>query len=91
MEALRRLQTEIEEGAAILDFPKESRAFTPHLTLARVRDRRPAALLEKILAESGERVVGRWTAATASLIKSELRPSGAVYTTLVEVPLGGGV
>ena len=91
MEALRRLQTELEEGAAELDFPKETRAFTPHLTLARLRDRRPAALLEKILAESGERVVGKCVAATVSLIKSELRPSGAVYTTLVEVPLGGGV
>ena len=31
------------------------------------------------------------TASSVALIKSELRPSGAIYTTLVEVPFGAGV
>ena len=35
---LVRLQTELEEQCAILGFVKESRAFHPHLTLARVRN-----------------------------------------------------
>ena len=91
METLRRLYAAVEEGAAELDFPKESRAFTPHLTLARVRDSGPAGTLEQILAESQDRVVGAWTAGAMSLIRSELRQNGTVYTTLVEVPLGGGV
>ena len=91
MEALRRLQAEIENGTAELGFQKEARAFTPHLTLARIRDRVDQGVLDKILAANQNRAVGGFTATSVGLIKSELRPSGTVYTTLVEVPFGGGV
>jgi len=91
LEALRRLQAEIENGTAELGFQKEARAFTPHLTLARIRDRVDQGVLDKILAANQNRVVGGFTAASVGLIRSELRPSGTVYTTLVEVPFGGGV
>jgi RNA 2',3'-cyclic 3'-phosphodiesterase len=91
MEVLRHLQAAIEDGTAELGFQKEARAFTPHLTLARIRDRLEAGTLDKVLAANQSRAVGGFTAASVGLIKSELRPSGAVYTTLVEVPFGGGV
>jgi 2'-5' RNA ligase len=91
MEALRHVQAAVEDGAAALDFSKESRAFTPHLTLARVRDRRPARALATMLPEHRDRVVGAWTAGSVALIQSELNRDGAVYTTLLEVPFGGGV
>lgn len=91
MDALQRLQAAVEEGVAGLGFQRDDRAFTPHLTLARVRDRGAAAPLEQVLAADRDRVVGGFQADALALIKSELRPSGAVYTTLVEVPLGGGV
>src|SRR3989449_1353826 len=39
MAELQRLQAAVEDGAAALGFAKEARAFTPHLTLARIRDR----------------------------------------------------
>lgn len=91
MEALRQVQAAVEEGCAGLDFPKESRSFTPHLTLARVRDPGAAGSLETILIQHQNRVVGPMICDRLALIRSELRPAGAVYTTLVEVPLGGGV
>ncbi|HEV8244026.1 MAG TPA: RNA 2',3'-cyclic phosphodiesterase [Nitrospirales bacterium] len=91
MEVLRRLQVAIEDGTAELGFQKEARAFTPHLTLARIRDRLEAGALDKVLAANQSRTVGGFTAVSVGLIKSELRPSGALYTTLVEVPFGGGV
>lgn len=91
MEVLKRLQAAIEDGTAELGFQKEARAFTPHLTLARIRDRPEAGALDKVLAANQNRAVGEVMAASVSLIKSELSPSGAVYTTLVEVPFGGGV
>src|SRR2546425_942593 len=62
-----------------------------HLTLARIRDRVEAGALEPVLTVQQNRVVGGFTASSVELIKSELRPSGAVYTTLVEVPFGAGV
>ena len=88
---LRRLQAAVEDGAAALGFAKEARAFTPHLTLARIRDRVEAGALEPVFNAQPNRVVGGFTASSVELIKSELRPSGAVYTTLVEVPFGAGV
>src|SRR5712691_4395077 len=91
MEEMQRLQAAVEDGAAGLGFPKEARAFTPHLTLARIRDRVEAGTLEPILTAQQNRVVGGFTLSSVELIKSELRPSGAVYTTLVEVPFGAGV
>ncbi len=91
MAALRRMQARIEDGVAGLGFPRESREFTAHLTLARVRDRKSGAALAKVLGANQDRAVGSFIAASVGLIKSELRPSGAVYTTLVEVPFGGGV
>ncbi len=91
MAELQRLQATVEDCAAGLGFPKEARAFTPHLTLARIRDRAEAGALEPILTALQDRVVGEFAASSVELIKSELRPSGAVYTTLVEVPFGAGV
>jgi len=91
MGELRRLQAAVEDGAAALGFAKEARAFTPHLTLARIRDRVEAGALEPIFNAQPDRVVGGFTVSSVELIKSELRPSGAVYTTLVEVPFGAGV
>jgi 2'-5' RNA ligase len=91
MAELQRLQAAVEDGVAGLGFPKEARAFTPHLTLARVRDRVEAGALEPVLTAQQNRVVGEFAASSVKLIKSELRPSGAVYTTLVEVPFSAGV
>ena len=91
MASLRRMQARIEDGVAGLGFPRESREFTAHLTLARVRDRQAGAALAKVLEANQDRAVGSFIATSVGLIKSELRPTGAVYTTLVEVPFGGGV
>jgi RNA 2',3'-cyclic 3'-phosphodiesterase len=91
MEALRGLQVMIENGTSDLGFQKEARAFAPHLTLARLRERVETETLGKVLAANQNRAVGALAAASVALIRSELRPSGAVYTTLVEVPFGGGV
>jgi RNA 2',3'-cyclic 3'-phosphodiesterase len=91
MAELRRLQAAVEDGVAGLGFSKEVRAFTPHLTLARIRDRVEAGALEPVLTTQQNRVVGGFVASSVELIKSELRPSGAVYTTLVEVPFAAGV
>ena len=91
MEALRHIQARVEEGVVGLGFPREPREFTAHLTLARVRDRQSGAALAKVLEANQDRAVGSFTAASVGLIKSELRPAGAVYTTLVEVPFGAGV
>jgi 2'-5' RNA ligase len=90
---LARLRNAVEAHVAPLGFPTERRAFEPHLTLGRVQ--RYASRSE--IREIGEVVetattgpIGEMTATMVSYIKSDLRPGGAVYTTLFEAKLAGG-
>ena len=87
---LLRLQTEVERGAAELGIGAEERAFHPHLTLGRVR--RDASIGEmRILAQELLQLevgsLGEPHLEGVSLIRSELRPSGAVYTRLHYAPV----
>lgn len=95
--SLSELQRRIEQGLEGLGFGHESRPFRPHLTLGRFRPRggprgflaaRPA--LEKWLAENEKRSCGRFQVRQVFLMKSDLKPGGAVYTSLAEAALGVG-
>jgi RNA 2',3'-cyclic 3'-phosphodiesterase len=92
LERLGALQRMVEEGAAPLGFAPEARGFSPHLTLGRVNaEWRPAdkQKLGEAFARLGPGLHGRFTAETLSLMRSDLRPSGAVYTCLLAAALGG--
>ena len=86
--ALQRLQVTIEEGLVGAGFAREERAFTPHLTVARIRERGAVGPLARLVMKEQDRMLGGLLAGSVTLIKSELRPKGAVYTPLVEVPFG---
>jgi 2'-5' RNA ligase len=90
LEKLGQLQKRIEEALKPLGFPAEGRPFTPHLTLARVRDyARPderQKLGEIISAASFE---GKYkiNVNTVHLIKSQLTREGPIYSKLGTVTL----
>lgn len=83
--ALQRVQAAVERHVAPLGYPTEKRPFSPHLTLARMRRGADHATLEAVgrVVErwQGGRI-GTWQVQAVSLIRSELRPDGAVYTEL---------
>lgn len=89
---LSALQERVERAIAPLGFPRENRAFSPHLTLGRARQGAPPAALAALGAHM-ERVASapergpEWRVAAVSLMRSDLRPSGAVYTQLAAVAL----
>jgi 2'-5' RNA ligase len=86
---LSRLAAEVEATLVGLGFPPERRPFNPHLTLARIKDKSREvgqALAASGAIEGGE-TVGSLPVASVSLMKSDLQPSGSVYTRLWEVPL----
>ena len=93
LEALQRLYEAVEAALSPLGFPPEGRAFTPHLTLARLREGTPteeraraAAHLTSLAWEEGAAIpVGG-----VSLMRSTLRPGGAVYSRLCWAAFGGG-
>lgn len=90
LEGLARLQSDVDTALSALGFPAEARAFTPHLTLARVREglrpeerRHLADSVRSVALPPAETFVVR----SVSLIRSRLTPSGALYTRLMEAEM----
>jgi 2'-5' RNA ligase len=76
----------VERQLEPLGFPREKRVFTPHLTLARIE---PPGISERLRAavwENAGRNFGALRAGEFHLIESQLKPSGAEYTTLHSCP-----
>ena len=88
---LEALQHSIEAAATKMGYPVEKRPFSPHLTIGRVKQNVNSTGIQKIRATLEETQVGSLgnTQVTAvHLFKSNLKPTGAVYTRLFSVPLG---
>jgi len=84
------LQKDIEEGAARLGYKLEERAFSPHLTLGRVRQNANPADLPKVRAALNSTQLDDMEIArvdSVHLFKSDLTPNGSVYTKLFSAPL----
>jgi 2'-5' RNA ligase len=91
IEALRTLHARLEDDLAAQGFPKEGRAFSPHLTMGRVRDRATPPEVRTL----GQTVtaltipsLGRWRVERLAVIRSDLRPEGPLYTILHVAGLG---
>ncbi len=89
--SLASLQRDLEAASARLGYPSEEREFSPHLTIGRVRQNATATELQKIRAEVERTQIsslGTTHVDTLHLFKSDLLPSGSVYTRLFSAPLG---
>jgi 2'-5' RNA ligase len=91
LEPLARLQQRVEKALEPLGFPPERRAFSPHLTLARVPDTMGSGERQALreLAKTIEvPTAAAVTIGDLSLMRSILGPGGAVYERLAAFPLG---
>ena len=86
---LGRLQTRLEEALEPLGFPREERAFRPHLTVGRVKDPRRPPDLTRALADATVPRCNSFDVREILLYKSDLRPTGAIYTKLQHLPFAG--
>ena len=88
LEPLRKLQEKIAQETKNFGDHGDERAFQPHLTIGR----------DKALGAEGRKAgqtiecttvpkLGDWTVHQVLLVRSELTPDGARYTTLAAVPL----
>jgi len=85
---LAALQGDLETELDGEGFPREERAFNPHLTLGRVKGQ---VRLEKVMAELEKHRgddLGGMTARKIAVFESRLRPDGAEYHIVDEVELG---
>jgi len=93
--SLARLWRAVESNVAPLGFPTEKRPLSPHLTLGRVQRYASSAEVrdigQAVAALSAEMTGAQDEMAVSSVayIKSDLRPTGAVYTILAEATLHG--
>jgi 2'-5' RNA ligase len=76
-----------DEATAALGVPRETRGFSPHLTLARIKERVPLQSLREAIAGLPSLEFGQFEARSFFLYESRMQPGGSVYTKLSEFPL----
>jgi 2'-5' RNA ligase len=89
---LPELAADTDLATASLGVAPEKRAFSPHLTLARItlthiKERVELQPLREAIAALTTLEVGSFPARSFFLYQSTLRPAGSVYTKLAEFPL----
>ncbi len=90
LNALVALRDAVEARIAPLGYPTENRPFSPHLTLGRVQPeaaRTDVQHLGNLIATHLAPNLQTWSVSHVTLFRSELRPSGAVYTALCQAAL----
>src|ERR1041385_7618772 len=88
--ALESLQHGIESASRRLGYESEERGFSPHLTVGRVKQNITATEQQAIrhaLESTKIDSLGTAKVDSVQLFKSDLRPTGSVYTRLFSAPL----
>lgn len=85
---LSELARRVEMAVVASGLPAEPRGFRAHVTLGRLRSPRDGARLARRIEAWDVGPLGRFEVVAARLYRSELRPEGARYSVLAEVPLG---
>ncbi|MGB2869311.1 MAG: RNA 2',3'-cyclic phosphodiesterase [Bacteroidota bacterium] len=84
-ENILRVNTLVEDVCSEFGFTKEQRSFHPHITLGRVKGgRNLRRLTEELKSITFEPIRSRCS--HILLVKSDLKPTGSVYTTLKSIP-----
>ncbi len=88
--ALLRLQSDLEDGLEGFGFSRERRKFNPHLTIGRVKRhirRNEISDLAQHLVQVKVGNIGTVQVSEIALMRSDLRPTGAVYTRIAVAEL----
>jgi len=88
---LESFQRSIDSASARLGYASDEKTFSPHLTIGRVKQDPSALEVQRIRAAlEGTKIgeLGMVHVEAAHLFKSDLQPSGSVYTRLFSAPIG---
>jgi len=92
VDKLGQLQQRIESNLAHLGFTPESRPFTPHLTLARLRDQASSDERQRfgqLIADTRFEAVHPIEVDAINLMRSQLTREGAIYSQISSTGLRG--
>jgi RNA 2',3'-cyclic 3'-phosphodiesterase len=84
---LAELAADTETATAALGIAREEHAYSPHLTLARIKDGFDMTALRTAVVAESSLDFGRFEARSFFLYQSQSEPRGSVYTKLAEFPL----
>jgi 2'-5' RNA ligase len=87
IQLLFAIQRMLEDNLAALGFKKEKRPFKGHLTLGRFRQTVNPDTIRQIMREHANLSSEEFTAKRIILFKSDLKPTGAVYSQLLQADL----
>lgn len=82
------LQSHLEKELTGIGFVPDKRTFKGHLTLGRVKGRIDGSMLASAISVCGSFVSPPWAAERLVLFKSDLNPTGAVYSEIFSEKLG---
>lgn len=84
---ITNLVSEINKALHSEGFEREKRKYVPHITLARIKAIKDKDSFKEKVLQNKETFFAEQAVPMISLMKSELTPQGAIYTTLKEIPL----
>lgn len=87
IQELLALQGRLETELDTLGFPREKRAFKAHLTLGRIKQAANPDVIGRMMRQYASLSSEEFTCDQVTLFKSDLKPSGAVYTKLKQTEL----
>jgi 2'-5' RNA ligase len=87
VQLLFAMQRLLEDSLAALGYKKEKRPFKGHLTLGRFKQSVNPNTIRRVLQEFGDLTIEEFTARRVIFYKSDLKPTGAVYSQLQQAVL----
>ncbi len=88
--ALQQLYDSIENTLFKIGIPKETRPFSPHITVGRNKKNYNFKSLLTRVEELADAPIAQFSTGYFQLFKSALKPDGPIYTILKEIPLTHG-
>jgi len=90
VDRLATLQSDLDKRLAGIGFVPDNRNFKGHLTLGRVKGRIDGKTLASAITACGSFASASWAVERLVLFKSDLKPTGAVYSELFAADLAIG-
>lgn len=84
---LSTIASYLNENLTMLGFKKEKRDFSPHLTIARVKNAKGKKEINSLIDQYTETIFAEIPINNIKLKKSTLTPQGPIYETLKTIPL----
>ncbi len=83
---LQKIHQNLDLVLSNLGFEKQSRRFSPHLTIGRVKDPRKLGDIPHLMQQMPF-VTDKFVASEVIVMKSQLHPAGSIYTPLAKIKI----